>query len=160
MRFAGVTVVDDVSFDIDAGGRLGIIGESGSGKTLSALSVIGLVPEQAEVIGSVRFDGQELIGLADRELSKLRGDRIAMVFQSPLTSLNPLMRVGKQIAEPLRLHQGHSRRQAAAEAVAALRAASGCPIPTEPRERTRISCRVANGNASGSPSRWRAGRRC
>ena len=128
IRFAGVTVVDGVSFDVDAGGRLGIIGESGSGKTLSALSVIGLVPEQAEVIGSVRFNGQELIGLADRELSKLRGDRIAMVFQSPLTSLNPLMRVGKQIAEPLRLHQGHSRRQAAAEAVA-LCARVGLPDP-------------------------------
>jgi len=118
VSFAGVTVVDRVSFDLDTGGRLGIIGESGSGKTLSALSVIGLVPEQADVTGSIRFDGRELIGLSDREASKLRGERIAMVFQSPLTSLNPLMRVGKQIAEPLRLHHGLSRRAATAEAVA------------------------------------------
>ena len=118
VSFAGVTVVDRVSFDLDTGGRLGIIGESGSGKTLSALSVIGLVPEQADVTGSIRFDGRELIGLSDREASKLRGERIAMVFQSPLTSLNPLMRVGKQIAEPLRLHHGLSRRGATAEAVA------------------------------------------
>ena len=114
VSFAGATVVDRVSFDLDTGGRLGIIGESGSGKTLSALSVIGLVPEQADVTGSIRFDGRELIGLSDRKASKLRGERIAMVFQSPLTSLNPLMRVGKQIAEPLRLHHGLSRRAAAA----------------------------------------------
>ena len=152
VSFAGVTVVDGVSFDLDTGGRLGIIGESGSGKTLSALSVIGLVPEQAEVTGSIRFDGRELIGLSDREASKLRGERIAMVFQSPLTSLNPLMRVGKQIAEPLRLHHGLSRRAATAEAVALCervglpdpeRAARAFPHQLSGGQRQRIGIAIA-----------------
>ncbi|MEO5723071.1 MAG: ABC transporter ATP-binding protein [Ilumatobacteraceae bacterium] len=111
------TVVDGVSFEIASGHRLGLIGESGSGKTITALSVIGLAPDRATVTGSVRFDGQEMLGRSDRELSKWRGDRVAMVFQNPLTSLNPLMRVGNQIAEPLRQRQKMSRHDALTVAV-------------------------------------------
>jgi peptide/nickel transport system ATP-binding protein len=118
VRFGDRAVVDGVSFAIDAGERLAVIGESGSGKTLTALSVIGLAPEQAEVTGSVRLDGTELLGRDDRALSRLRGERIAMVFQNPLTALNPLMRVGRQIAEPLRRHHGLDRAAAATAAVA------------------------------------------
>ena len=117
VAFGDTVVVDHVSLSIERGERLAIIGESGSGKTLTALSIIGLVPESATVTGSVVFDGQQLVGRGDRELSRLRGESIAMVFQNPLTALNPLMRVGKQIAEPLRRHHGLDRRQAARAAV-------------------------------------------
>jgi peptide/nickel transport system ATP-binding protein len=117
VAFHDRVVVDGVSFAIERGERLAIIGESGSGKTLTALSIIGLPPIAATVTGSVVFDGQELIGQGDRQLSRLRGESIAMVFQNPLTALNPLMRVGKQIAEPLRRHHGMDRRQAARAAI-------------------------------------------
>ena len=110
IRFGGRTVVDDVSFTLDSGQRLGIIGESGSGKTLTSLALIGLLPETASVTGSVLFEGKELIGASDRELSTLRGNSIGMVFQEPLTALNPLMRVGKQISLPLRTHRGMNKR--------------------------------------------------
>ncbi|WP_019930621.1 ABC transporter ATP-binding protein [Nocardia sp. BMG111209] len=128
VRLGGRTVVDDVGFELDAGERLGLIGESGSGKTLTALAILGLLPDEAEVSGSVRLDGAELLGRGDRELSRIRGNRIAMVFQEPLSALNPLMRVGKQIAEPLRRHRGLSRREALAEAVS-LAAKVGLPDP-------------------------------
>ena len=117
IRFGSTTVVDDVSFDVDAGERLGIIGESGSGKTLTSLAIIGLLPETANISGSVKFDGKELTDLSDRELSSIRGKHIGMVFQEPLTALNPLMRVGKQIAQPLRNHQGMSLKQGMKRAI-------------------------------------------
>lgn len=114
--FGQKLVVDDVSFDLDAGQRLGIIGESGSGKTLTSLAIIGLLPDTAVVAGSVVFDGVEILGKSDSELSPLRGNRIGMVFQEPLTALNPLMRVGKQIARPLRIHRGMGMKAALARA--------------------------------------------
>jgi peptide/nickel transport system ATP-binding protein len=110
-------VVDDVSFEVDRGQRLGIIGESGSGKTLSALSIIGLAPDVATVSGSVVLDGIELLGRSDRELARIRGDGVAMVFQNPMTALNPVMRIGRQISEPLRIHNGIGRADAAAAAL-------------------------------------------
>lgn len=128
VAFGDQVVVDHVSFTIDTGERIAIIGESGSGKTITALSVIGLVPETATVGGSVVFEGEELIGRTDRQLSKTRGDDIAMVFQNPQTSLNPLMRVGKQIAEPLRRHHGMARGEARAAAIE-LCARVGLPEP-------------------------------
>ncbi|CCH31062.1 ABC transporter ATP-binding protein [Actinosynnema sp. NPDC047251] len=117
VRSGGRTLLDDVGFTVEPGERVGLIGGSGSGKSLTALAVLGLLPEGMGVEGSVRFDGVELVGRGDRELSAVRGKRIAMVFQEPLTALNPLMRVGKQIAEPLRTHRGLSRKAAFAEAV-------------------------------------------
>ena len=128
VRFGSTTVVDGVSFTIGAGERLGLIGESGSGKTLTALAVAGLLPEGAHVEGSVRFDGRELLGLRERELARLRGDRIGLVFQEPLTALDPLMRVGAQITESLRVHRGVSRREAGRAAVD-LAARVGLPDP-------------------------------
>ena len=128
VAFGDHIVVDHVSFMIDPGERLAIIGESGSGKTLTALSVIGLAPETASISGSIHFEGQELLGRRDRDLSKVRGEDIAMVFQNPLTSLNPLMRVGKQVAEPLRRHHGRSRRDARTMAIE-LCARVGLPEP-------------------------------
>lgn len=96
--------VDGVSFTLDAGQRLGIIGESGSGKTITALAVLGLLPENAQVGGSVRLAGRELIGLNETAHARLRGDLVSMVFQEPMTALDPTMRVGRQVAEVLRLH--------------------------------------------------------
>ncbi|MFT3832061.1 MAG: ABC transporter ATP-binding protein [Micropruina sp.] len=96
--------VDAVSFTLDAGQRLGIIGESGSGKTVTALAVLGLLPENAQVSGSVRLAGRELIGLDETAHARLRGDLVSMVFQEPMTALDPTMRVGRQVAEVLRLH--------------------------------------------------------
>jgi peptide/nickel transport system ATP-binding protein len=117
VAFAGRRVVDGVSFELEAGARLGIIGESGSGKTLTALAVLGLAPDAATITGHVRLDGEELLGRPDRALAALRGERMSMVFQDPRTALNPVMRVGRQISEPLRLHEGLGRRAAEQAAI-------------------------------------------
>jgi peptide/nickel transport system ATP-binding protein len=117
VTIGGRPVVDDVSFEIVEGGRLGVIGESGSGKTMTALSVVGLAPDAATVSGHIRLAGTELVGRDDRTLAALRGEQIAMVFQDPRTALNPVMRVGRQISEPVRLHRGANRRDAARAAV-------------------------------------------
>ena len=112
-----VEALRGVGFTLRRGETLGLIGESGCGKSLAALALIGLLPEGAGVAGSVVFDGAELIGAAEPALCKLRGDRIGMVFQEPMTALNPLHTVGRQIAEPLRLHRGLSAGAARAEAL-------------------------------------------
>jgi peptide/nickel transport system ATP-binding protein len=106
-----------VSFTIDRGEKLGLVGESGCGKSITALALIGLLPEGARVAGSIRFEGTEVTALDERALGRLRGDRIGVVFQEPMTALNPLHRVGDQIAEPLRLHRGLPARAARAEAI-------------------------------------------
>lgn len=103
---AGVRVVDGATWEVAPGARLGIIGESGSGKSLTASAVLGLVPPGMAVSGKVLLGGQDLIGLRERQLRHIRGARVAMVFQEPLTALDPLMKVGEQIAGPLRLHTG------------------------------------------------------
>lgn len=117
IRFGDRIVVADVSFTVPDGARFGIIGGSGSGKSLTTLAVLGLLPEGAEATGSIRLDGVELLGLRERELARIRGARVGMVFQDPQTALNPLRTVGRQLAEPLRLHGTASRRQERAEAV-------------------------------------------
>ena len=101
-----VEAVRGVDFDLDDGQRLGLIGESGSGKTVTALAVMGLLPENATVTGSVRLRGSEIIGAPEAALAQLRGDAVSLVFQEPMTALDPTMRVGRQVAEVLRLHQG------------------------------------------------------
>lgn len=114
----GRRVVDGVSFSVPDGARVGLIGESGSGKSLTALAVLGLLPDGASAGGSIRWNGRELLGLPDRELAQLRGDEIGMVFQEPRTALNPIRTVGRQIAESIRIHEKTSKRDAAARAVA------------------------------------------
>jgi peptide/nickel transport system ATP-binding protein len=106
-----------VSFTLQAGATLGLIGESGCGKSMTALALMGLLPEGAKVTGSIRLAGRELTALDDAAYSALRGDRIAMVFQEPMTALNPLHPIGRQIAEPLRLHRGLGAAAARAEAL-------------------------------------------
>ena len=108
--------VRDVSFTLERGATLGLIGESGCGKSLTALALLGLLPEHAQVDGSIQLDGQELLGLGERQLCALRGNRMAMVFQEPMSALNPVHGIGRQVAEPLRLHLGMSRAQARARA--------------------------------------------
>jgi peptide/nickel transport system ATP-binding protein len=110
-------VVREVSFALSAGESLGIVGESGSGKTMTALALMGLLPDGAIVSGALRFEGTDLTKLGETELRRLRGDRIAMIFQEPMTALNPLHRIGAQVAEPLILHRGLSKAAAWAEAV-------------------------------------------
>jgi len=117
VEVAGRRVVDGLTFSVPDGARVGIIGESGSGKSLTALAVLGLLPDGAEVTGSIRWNGRELIGRADRELAELRGDEIGIVFQEPQTALNPIRTVGRQIAESIRIHERVPRGEAAARAI-------------------------------------------
>ena len=120
--------VRDVSFALERGDTLGLIGESGCGKSMTALALMGLAPDNATVTGSVRLNGQELVGLGDRGWRQLRGNRIAMIFQEPMTALNPVHRVGAQIAEPLRLHQGLTAAAARQQAIALMERV-GIPDP-------------------------------
>ena len=106
-----------VSFRIGAGESVGLIGESGCGKSMTALALMGLLPEGARLEGSIRFQGEELVGRPDAALCRLRGNRIGMVFQEPMTALNPLHTIGRQVAEPLRLHQGLAGSAARAQAL-------------------------------------------
>ena len=117
-----VQAVDGVSFGIAPGETLGLVGESGCGKSVTALSVMRLLPRSARVAaGSVRFDGQDLLTLSEAEMRAIRGNRIAMIFQEPMTSLNPVHMIGTQIAEAVRIHQGLGRAAALARAVEMLR---------------------------------------
>ncbi len=109
--------VDSVSFELGQGQRLGIIGESGSGKTVTALALMGLLPETAHVTGSIRLAGRELVGLPEASLAGLRGDVLSMVFQEPMTALDPTMRVGRQVAEVLLLHTADRRGSARARVI-------------------------------------------
>eukprot|EP01037_Dinobryon_pediforme_P005191 gene5191-5243_t len=112
--------VRGVSFSLARGETLGLIGESGCGKSITAMSLMGLLPESAQVTGSIRFDGQELVGRTDAQMCKMRGNRIGMVFQEPMTALNPVHTIGRQVAEPLRLHRGMNAAAARTEAIALL----------------------------------------
>ena len=109
--------VRELSFSLEKGQTLGLIGESGCGKSITALALMGLLPERAETSGSIRFDGQELVGLPDAALRQLRGNRIGMIFQEPMTALNPVHTIGHQVAEPLMLHRGATARAAQRQAI-------------------------------------------
>ena len=114
--FGDRCVLDDVSMSVKRGEVLGIVGESGSGKTMTALSVMGLLDLQAQIKGgSIRLDGRELTGLDEHSMSDIRGKDIAMIFQEPMTSLNPSMRIGRQLGEAVRLHKIPDSRSSAKE---------------------------------------------
>ncbi len=114
---APVKIVRDVAFALDAGSTLGIVGESGSGKSMTALALIGLLPESAGVSGRILFEGTDLAKASERDWVRLRGRRIAFVFQEPMTSLNPVHTIGAQVAEPLLVHGLMDARSARAEAL-------------------------------------------
>jgi oligopeptide/dipeptide ABC transporter ATP-binding protein len=115
-------VVDGVSFSIGAGEILGVAGESGSGKTITALCLLGLLPLGARTSGSVRFQGRELLGLSRRQLRQVRGKQVALVSQDPATSLHPLLRIDTQLTEHVRAHLGFSKEQARQRAIEMLHA--------------------------------------
>src|SRR5260370_19801811 len=120
-----VRAVDEVSFYLDRGELLGLVGESGCGKSMTALSIMRLVEAPGKIVaGEILFDGKNLLQLSNAEMREVRGNDIAMIFQDPMTSLNPVFTVGEQIAEALRLHRGLSRKDARTGAIAAMREVS------------------------------------
>jgi len=149
---AGTTsLVRDVSLSLAAGERLGVIGESGSGKSVTSLAVLGLLPGGLSASGSIRLDGQEVVGVPDARLRPLRGPVAQIVFQEPLTALDPLMRVGRQIAEPLRRHlglRGAALRTAVAAALAEValpeeRIGRAYPYELSGGQRQRVAIAIA-----------------
>ena len=143
-----VAAVRGVDFHVDSGEVLAIVGESGSGKSASAMALIGLLPEYADVSGSVRLDGNELIGLDDAGMSAIRGARIGTVFQDPMSALTPVYAVGGQIAEALRTHQKGLSRQTPARGLSNCSTSSASCPPSSARGRSRINCRAASASAS------------
>ena len=125
-----VNAVRGVSYTVRAGEAMGIVGESGSGKSVSSMAVMGLLPKYARIAGSVRYRGRELLGLNEKEYAKLRGEKIAMIFQDPLTSLNPVYSIGYQIAEAVLAHRDVSKKQAIDRAIELLRIV-GIPFPEQ-----------------------------
>lgn len=112
-----VTAVNDLNFTLNAGSTLGIVGESGSGKSQTAFALMGLLAANGEVEGSAMFEGKELVNLPNAELNKIRAEQISMIFQDPMTSLNPYMKIGEQLMEVLQLHKGYDKQTAFAESV-------------------------------------------
>ena len=125
-----VPVIDDLSFDLAPGETLSLVGESGCGKSMTALAIMGLIPSPPGrfAAGSISLAGEDLVQATDSRIREIRGNEVSMVFQEPMTSLNPVFTVGEQISETLRRHQGLTRRQAQAEAVQMLNAVQ-IPLP-------------------------------
>lgn len=113
VAFGDTRVLRGVSFDLEAGQTLGVVGESGCGKSQTGFAIMGMLQVPGRIVGgSIRLNGEELVGMAEKKLRQVRGDRITLVMQDPFTSLNPMMKIGDQIAEALRLHQGMDRTTA------------------------------------------------
>ncbi|HEU5347899.1 MAG TPA: ABC transporter ATP-binding protein, partial [Ktedonobacterales bacterium] len=129
-RSGTVKAVNGISFDLEEGQTIGIVGESGSGKSVTSLSILRLLPSPpAEIVeGEILFEGQDLTDLDEREMRKIRGGQISMIFQDPISSLNPVMRIGTQLLEPINLHMGLKGEEAYARAIELLRAV-GIPDP-------------------------------
>ena len=155
VHFGVFTAVKGVSFDIAPGETLALVGESGSGKSVTALSVLKLQPASATITGSIRFDGNELVGASDAELRAVRGNEVGMIFQEPMSSLNPVHTIGRQIGEVLAVHQGMRATAARARTIELLDAV-GIPDPASrlddyphqlsggQRQRVMIAMAIAN----------------
>ena len=122
--------VDGVSYSLEKGETVGVVGESGCGKSVTALSVLRLIPDPPGKIvdGEIVFEGTDLLGLSSADMRRIRGNDISMIFQEPMTSLNPVFTIGNQITEAVRLHQGLNKKQALEKAIEALRLV-GIPVP-------------------------------
>lgn len=129
---AGKTqAVRDVSFSLEKGETLCIVGESGSGKSITSLALMGLLPNNGEITsGSINFEGEDLVGKTEEELRKIRGNKMSMIFQEPMTALNPVFTIGFQLQEPLRIHKNMSKKEASVKSVELLKAV-GIPNPKE-----------------------------
>ncbi|HZD96699.1 MAG TPA: ABC transporter ATP-binding protein, partial [Micromonosporaceae bacterium] len=150
-----VTAVRGLSYIVEAGEVLAIVGESGSGKSVSSLAMMGLLPTKARIAGSVRFRGRELLGLSDKEMSKIRGDKISMIFQDPLSALTPVYTVGDQVIEAIQIHNDVSKTVARKRAIELLDLV-GIPNPSQRvtsfphefsggmRQRAMIAIAIAN----------------
>ena len=127
-----MAAVDDVSFEIEPGSTLGVVGESGSGKSVTALSIMRLIQEPPGRIasGKVLFQGTDLLSLSERQMQRIRGGKISMIFQDPMTALNPVFTAGNQVAEAIRVHQRAGRREARLRSIELLRQV-GIPAPEE-----------------------------
>ena len=135
--------VAGISFDLHPGETFGLVGESGCGKTVTALSILGLLPSPpATVSGRIRFGGEDLLRAREDRLRQIRGDRIAMVFQEPMTALNPVLTIGEQVMEVLRLHRGLSHQEAGREAAAAL---TRVGLPEAPRRLRQYPHQLSGG---------------
>ncbi|WP_434699791.1 ATP-binding cassette domain-containing protein [Trueperella pyogenes] len=129
ISFAGTTVVDRVSFSVAPGERVCLIGESGSGKSLTALAIDGLLPASAQVTGSILFRGAQIVGAGEAQLQNIRGEQIGFVFQEPHTALNPVLRIEKQIVAALAQHR-RLRRKDRVPLPGSWHAASACQNPS------------------------------
>ena len=153
-----VRAVRGLSFDLDRGQTMGLVGESGSGKSVTSLAIMGLHPDTTKISGSVMLDGEELVGQSDAELSRIRGDKIAMVFQDPLSALTPVYTVGDQIVEAIRVHRGMSKADAWKRAIDLLdavgipdakRRAKSFPFEFSGGMRQRVMIAMAMANEPG-----------
>ena len=142
-----------MNFHVESGEVVALVGESGAGKSASAMAVVGLLPEYAEVSGSVRLHGDELLGLSDQRMSRIRGKTIGTVFQDPMSALTPVYTVGDQIAEALEVHQrGLEQARPHARAPSNCSNWSASPSRNAAPGPSRTSCPAANGSAWSSPS--------
>lgn len=149
IRAGARTLVQDVTLSLAQGEILCLVGESGSGKSLTASAVMGLLPGNLGVgAGSIRLDGEDLTAASPARMQALRGDRMAMVFQEPMTSLNPLMRVGRQIAEVLQVHRPDLGAGQVRARVLELMGDVHLPTPRRSWTPSRISCRAGSASAS------------
>jgi oligopeptide/dipeptide ABC transporter ATP-binding protein len=129
VSFGPLRILRGVSFDLEAGQTLGVVGESGCGKSMTGFAIMGMLPPGGRITkGSIKLDGKELVGLKERHLREVRGEQIALVMQDPFTSLNPMMRIGTQIAEALRLHHALGKKEAWSQSVEMLEKV-GVPAP-------------------------------
>ena len=143
-----VEAVKGVSFDLPENTTVALVGESGSGKSVTAMSILNLLPDNAERTGAITFQGRDLLAASLAQLQALRGREIACVFQDPMSSLNPVFTVGQQIAEPLRKHLGHGRAPGDRARRGAARRGRHAGAEAAPRRRIRTSSPAASSSAS------------